>query len=72
VNWAEEQDFSVQLHFRDVPTDIRWQRVQKRNAEQAETLQFEVTRDMFDFIESMWEAPEAEEMTRLNGKRITD
>lgn len=71
VKWAEEQGFSVQLHFRDVPTDIRWQRVQKRNAEQAETFQFEVTRDMFDFIESMWEAPDDEEMTRLNGKRIT-
>jgi predicted kinase len=72
VNWAVDQGFSVQLHFRDVPTDIRWQRVQKRNAEQAETFQFEVTRDMFDFIESMWEAPSDEEMTRLMGKRITD
>ena len=72
VNWAEEHGFSIQLHFRDVPTDIRWQRVQKRNAEQAETFQFEVTRDMFDFIESLWEAPDDEEMTRLNGKRITD
>ena len=72
VNWAEEQGFSVQLHFRDVPIDIRWQRVLKRNADQAETFQFEVTRDMFDFIESLWEAPMAEEMTRLNGKRITD
>lgn len=71
VNWAEEQGFSVQLHYCDVPMDIRWQRVQKRNAEQAETFQFEVTRDMFDFIESMWEAPDDEEMTRLMGKRIT-
>ena len=72
VDWAEEQGFSVQLHFCDAPTEIRWQRVQKRNAEQAETFQFEVTRDMFDFIESMWEAPSANEMTRLSGKRITD
>ncbi len=72
VNWAEDLGFSVQLHFRDVPTDIRWQRVQNRNTEQAETFQFEVTRDMFDFIESLWEAPGDEELTRLNGKRITD
>ncbi|MEO1918793.1 MAG: AAA family ATPase [Paracoccaceae bacterium] len=72
VNWAEEHGISVQLYFRDVPTDVRWQRVQKRNAEQAETFQFEVTRDMFDFIESMWQAPDNEEMTRLKGKRTTD
>ncbi len=72
VNWAEEQGFSVQLHFRDVPAETRWQRVQKRNASRSETFQFEVTRDMFDFIESIWQAPSGEEMTRLNGKRITD
>jgi len=48
VNWAEEHGFSVQLHYREVPTEIRWQRVQKRNTEQSETFQFEVTRDMFD------------------------
>ena len=70
ANWAEEQGFSTELHFVDVPTDIRWQRVQKRNIEQAETFQFEVTRDMFDFIESLWEAPSDEEMARLSGKRI--
>lgn len=72
VGWAEEHGYSVALHFRDVPEEIRWQRVQKRNAEQAETFQFEVTRDMFDFIESIWEAPSDEEMTRLSGVRITD
>ncbi len=72
VNWADENGFATQLHFRDVPTDTRWQRVLKRNAEQAETFQFEVTRDMFDFIESLWEAPSDEEMARLSGVRITD
>ena len=72
VNWAQEMGYSVQLHFRDVPTDIRWGRVQQRNAEQAETYQFHVTRDMFDFIESLWEAPTDAEMRALNGLRITD
>lgn len=72
VNWAEEQGYSVQLHFIDVQDNIRWQRVQKRNIEQAETYQFEVTRGMFDFINSIWEAPAPDEMARLNGIRITD
>ncbi|MCP5076334.1 MAG: ATP-binding protein [Rhodobacteraceae bacterium] len=72
VNWAKEQGFSTQLHFVDVPTDVRWQRVQKRNAEQAETFQFEVTRYMFDFIDSIWQPPDDAEITTLNGIRITD
>jgi len=69
-DWAEEKGLSVQLHFVDAPTDLRWQRVQKRNAEQAETFQFLVTREMFDFIESIWEAPTDDEMKRLSGVRV--
>jgi len=71
ARWADEQGYSVALHFVDVPTETRWERVQKRNREQAETFQFEVTRDMFDFIESIWEAPDNSEMAALNGARIT-
>lgn len=71
ADWAEEMGYSVQLHFVDVPADIRWTRVQKRNAEQAETFQFEVTRDMFDFIESIWEPPTDAEMRRMSGIVIT-
>ena len=72
VNWAEELGYSVQLHFLDVAADVRWQRVEKRNREQAETFQFEVTRFMFDFIESIWEAPSSKEMASLNGVLVTD
>ena len=71
ADWAEAKGFSVELHFVDVPTETRWQRVKKRNAEQAETFQFNVTRDMFDFIEGMWEAPDEAEMAALNGRRIS-
>ena len=67
ADWAEEKGYSMQLHFVDVPPDIRWGRVQKRNAEQAETFQFEVTREMFDFIENIWEAPSDAEMRRMSG-----
>lgn len=69
--WAGSRGFKTSLHFVDVPLDNRWRRVKKRNTEQAETFQFEVTREMFDFIESIWEAPSEAEMTALNGKRIT-
>jgi len=72
ADWARDKGYSARLHFIDVPTEVRWGRVGKRNAEKAETFQFEVTRPMFDFVESLWEAPAAEEMQALSGKRITD
>jgi predicted kinase len=72
ADWARDKGYSAQLHFVDVPTAVRWSRVEKRNAEQAETFQFEVTRAMFDFIESLWEPPTDIEMQALSGKRVTD
>ncbi len=71
ADWAEEMGYSVQLHFVDVPAETRWGRVQQRNHEQAETFQFEVTRPMFDFIESIWEAPSDAEMARMSGIVVT-
>ena len=70
ADWARERGWPVQLHFVDVAVEARWARVQKRNAEQAETFQFEVTREMFDFIESIWEAPSAAEMADMNGRTV--
>ena len=66
--------FSPQLHFIDVPLEERWRRVQKRNASKGKTAQlnFEVTREMFDFVETMWEPPSEEEMAALDGVRITE
>lgn len=72
ADWARDKGYLVRLHFVDVPTETRWARVEKRNAEQAETFQFEVTRAMFDFIESLWEAPTEAEMQALSGRRVAD
>ncbi|NOR60890.1 MAG: AAA family ATPase [Rhodobacteraceae bacterium] len=70
AGWAAEQSYRVALHFVDVPSKTRWQRVLKRNAEQAETFQFEVTRGMFEFIEGLWEAPNEAEMAALHGVHV--
>lgn len=72
ADWAEELGLSYRLHFVDVPADLRWQRVQQRNREQAETFQFEVTREMFDFIETIWEAPTEEELARMDVVTVDD
>ena len=62
---------SVQLHFIDVPAQERWRRVEARNAQKGETYQlgFDVTREMFDFVESLWEPPTDAEMLAYNGVR---
>jgi hypothetical protein len=43
--------------------------VHVRNAEQGEThqLRFALTREMFDFVESMWEPPTVAEMAACDG-----
>ena len=70
--WAAEQGFGVVLHFLDVSEETRWQRVQQRNTEQGDTFVMDVTRDMFDFMQRLWVAPDDEEMTTYHGQVVTD
>jgi predicted kinase len=69
---AKASGLPVQLHVLDVPAEERWRRVEARNADKSRTAQlpFDVTREMFDFVETMWEPPSEAEMTRYNGIRI--
>jgi predicted kinase len=67
---AQQDGVPVRIHYLDVPADERWQRVDARNAEPGATAQlaFQVTREMFDFVEGMWEPPSLEE--RASGSWI--
>lgn len=60
---AAEAGYPVRLHFLDVDAATRWTRVEVRNAQQGETFSLIVTREMFDFVESIFEAPSADEQT---------
>lgn len=51
----------VETHFLDVPIDVRWSRVQQRNANKGDTFVMAVDRSMFDYIESIFESPQAAE-----------
>lgn len=51
----------VEVHFVTVPTELRWQRVEKRNQEKSDTYVMNVDRSMFDFMESIFEHPPCEE-----------
>ncbi len=72
LGWATEAGLSAQLHYLDVPADERWRRVTARNRDTLAhgQLPFEVTREMFDFVEGLWEPPEEEEMRSADGVRV--
>lgn len=66
-DWADDMGHSVSLHFVDTPVDLRWARTQQRNSEKGPTFMFEVDRGMFDFVETMWEAPDQAELAARGG-----
>jgi predicted kinase len=67
---AREAGLAVRLHLLDPDAETRWARVQARNEAQGETYRLAVTRPMFDFVESVWQRPDPEEMADLDGLRI--
>ncbi len=60
--FADENGFEHTTHYLDIPTATRFQRVMNRNEEKGQSFEFEVSRDEFDFMESWFEAPDANEM----------
>lgn len=64
---AAKASTPVKLHVLDVPADERWSRVRRRNDGGRESCQlpFDVTREMFDFVETMWEPPTPAELEAL-------
>ena len=59
---AGAEGLGVRLHYVNVPAAERWRRVEARNTERGTTFRLEVNRQMFDFIESIWEPPGAAEL----------
>ena len=72
VGLAREAGLPVRLHLVDAPLEERWARVQARNAEGGEGahLPFELTRHMFDFVETLWEPPSEAELAACDGVRV--
>ena len=67
ANLAREADLTVRLHVLDIPAEERWRRVQQRNADGSGQLAFAITREMFDFVETMWHPPTADEVKSMSG-----
>ncbi|KMT20787.1 AAA family ATPase [Clostridium cylindrosporum] len=61
-NWAKSLGIEVSLHFLDIPVDERKRRLRKRNKEKGETFSFEVTEEMFDYVEGLFKPPTDKEL----------
>ncbi len=59
---AEATGLALQFHFVDAPQDVRRHRVLDRNVVRGESFAIEVTPDLFEFIEGVYEAPEPDEL----------
>lgn len=51
----------AKLHYLDVDEAERWRRVCQRNEKKGDTFALNVSREDFDFMENLFEAPEADE-----------
>lgn len=55
-------EMNPRLHYLDVPATVRWERISNRNVDKGGTYSLEVTRDMFDFCEDLFEVPNEVEL----------
>ncbi|MES2725158.1 MAG: AAA family ATPase [Pseudomonadota bacterium] len=60
---AEACELPLQFHFVTASSEVRRARVLERNEVRGETFAIEVNPDMFDFIEGVYEAPDAKELS---------
>ena len=61
---AAEAGIGVELHSLELPAEVRWARVEARNASAEGTFVFPVSRAMFEGMEQLWESPDDDEETR--------
>lgn len=59
---AEGADLPLQFHYVDAPVEMRRARVAERNTVRGENFAIEVTPEMFDFVEGVFELPSPEEL----------
>lgn len=63
---AARLGLACSTHYVAAPAAERWRRVCARNAARDGGYAFEVSRPMFDFVETIWQAPDADERARAD------
>jgi predicted kinase len=61
-SFGAEHGLELRMHVLDVPSDVRWARVSRRNVHADRPGVMNVSRPMFDYIETIWEPPTADEV----------
>jgi predicted kinase len=67
---ANAAGLELSLHCLEAPAELRWKRVESRNQQRGQTFAMEVSREMFDFVEQMWEPPDEAELRAHHGQRV--
>lgn len=62
IRLAKDQNIPIQIHFVNAPHALRRKRVLERNLKKGETFSFEVTPEIFDFMEGEFEKPLEQEL----------
>lgn len=55
LDFYKEHSITAEIHYLDVEREIRWERVQERNQNKSATFSFEVSKENFDFCETLYE-----------------
>ncbi len=69
-DWAISIGYPLTLHYLDIDKSTRWSRVQQRNADRDATFAIEVTPEMFEFMEKIWQAPTKGELTGYDARLV--
>lgn len=59
---AQACELTAQFHYVTAPEEVRRARVAERNQLHGETYSIQVTPEMFDFVEGVFEAPQPDEL----------
>jgi predicted kinase len=59
---AAQAGLAIEAHLIEADIETRWQRTGHRNEAQGETFSLNVTREMFDFCEEIFERPKDDEL----------
>lgn len=68
IDLAKNHGVGIEVHHIDVNSKERWRRVQNRNSKKGDTYSMQVTKEMFDYIESIFEEFTEEEKAILKIK----
>lgn len=63
---AKQAEFTAKLHILNVDASERWKRIEARSTNQGESFHMEITRSIFDYIETTWELPSDDEVASMS------